>query len=407
MSLARFRADERKFGDKVAGLRVLQSLGLPVAPHRVLATRAFQQARQALWHNAGTTLPAPLAAAVARLYADLVASTGQPLVLVRGSLAIKRPPCGRTLSDMADSPAAAVEVARRIYQDFLAMVPVPAPDEAVALILQSPTFQLADLRGGDVLTGILATHESHLVIEGCAGDELRCAPKWWNGTSAGLVSWSLDLGGGPSPVAGPPSCSKSVAPARGPPAQTPCLSDDELSRIVTIAKTAQRRLGADVCIEWVRAGALYFHQLRPIDHAFHSGGRRAALAAADLPVRWTSAVAVGHCGAFGRLCLPGPVMPAGWPGPERGPMLLVRTTRKGELPVDPAAMHTLFAAIVDPGFGSRLSHVAAQLSVPCIAVPAFDPDSVTWTVRSDGLRLSRDVWTLSMDASGAPDTATG
>lgn len=401
MSQETFDTLAGKFGEKLAGLRMLEAMGLPVAPYRVLAIQAFQQARPWLQSNACAELPQHLAAALVQTYTELTERTGLPLVLVRGSLAVKAQPCGRTLSDMADTPLAAVEVARRIYASFLEMTPAPEPDEAVAIIMQVPSFQLADLHAGDILTGILATQGQHMVVEACGGAELVRAPKWWNGASAGLVSWSLDIDLGQPESGAAHSRNWAAGAVSAIPGRMHSLSELELTRIVTVAQTAKLKLGADVCIEWVRAGGLCFHQLRPAHHAFLAAGRRAALGRLGQSPRWTSAVAVGSGNVLGRLCLPGLMSQAQWPAQQDVPLLWVGSTRKDELPVDAANMHSLFAGIVDPNIGSRLSHIAARLTVPCVAIPGFDAAGVDWTVHGGGLRLSQDVWSLSLDTNDA------
>ncbi len=372
------RAHEQ--GDKGAGLFVLSGIpGANVAPYRVVPTAAFEQHRDALTQNGCQALPEDLAKTVAAEYAAL--THGHTRVLVRGSLFTRRPSCGQTYSHMVTSAKEAVEVARRVYAAFLEAQPPFEGNDSVALVLQVPTFHLEQL-SPQTLTGNLATSGNELVIEFCDAEDLMLAHKWWNGTVGGHVSWCLDVERD-NPIA---KVGERKAPYWGEiNLQASSGSGqlhaqrhlDTVRRVVEQGWRIRDVAGFDIDVEWVATDRLYCHQLRPVQHSFGTYRKSGELVREEDGQRFASGVAVFDSPASGVLFAPGSEQPS-------EPFFLVSETKRGDLPQPNSPLWNGCVGVVDPSLGSRLSHVAATLELPYIAVPELanrDNRAGPWTLR--------------------------
>jgi len=302
---------------------------------------------------------------------------------------------------MAESSEEALTVARQIYKKFFAARPEFGDKEAVALILQVPSFHLEALSEG-VLTGNLATRGGNVVIEVCEGRDLRQADKWWNGTVGGFVSWVVDRRIGDSVI----RWHGKGSPGRGAfDANDPARSESEcaapvgllsnlrtLDEVINTALHLRDRIGFDIDLEWVKTSRIHFHQLRPLRHAFKSGGERVELVEQGVGARFDTFIALDRTKVMGNLYRP--PTPARWRTCDLplDTFLLVTAVCRGALP-DEFDGAQACVGIVDPTLGSRLSHFSARWSSAYAAFPHFALKASDWQPHGSGY-ISRSKWEI-------------
>lgn len=391
---AGYETRRRALGDKGAGLAVLAELGLAVAPHRVVPTTSFERHRDALAATGGHDLPPALAAELRDAYAAVVHDAGgDPTVLVRGSLAVDRPTAGQTHSDMIADVDAALTTACRIYQRFLAAEPPHSADDAVAVILQTPSFHSHEITPS-LLTGTLAVRAGDGVVEVCTGDDLSASRKWWNGTVGGTVSWAVDVDRATGALRWHATDRPTTGVVDDPAEPTPpqiARHLDTIRRVWSTGVDIHTHVGFDIDLEWVSSDRLYVHQLRPLGHSFATLDRTAQLTEHGGTGAFSSTIALDNGGAVGRL-----LGASDWPAAyDRrsgdGPVLVVAPVARASFPGDLTEVWPECAGIVDPTLGSRLSHFAARCTVPYIAVPGLRTRP---GIPRDG-ELSDRVWEIS------------